>query len=132
VVEVAVGAVALSSGSLLLIERGRPPDAGRWSLPGGRVRAGERLSEAVEREVLEETGLVVRCRDLVGWAERISHEYHFVIFDFYVDAPATLEVVAAGDDAAAARWVPLAEVGTLDLAGGLLDFLSEHGVIPAS
>jgi 8-oxo-dGTP diphosphatase len=122
--------VALSGGSLLLVERGRPPDAGRWSLPGGRVHAGERLCEAVEREVLEETGLVVSCREAVGWVERISNEHHFVIFDFYVDVHATSEVAVAGDDAAAVRWVPLEEVGTLDLAGGLMEFLCEHGVIP--
>ena len=52
----------------------------RW--PGG---AGRAASEAVVRELAEETGLRVRCGDLVGWAERIGPEHHYVILDFRVE-----------------------------------------------
>jgi 8-oxo-dGTP diphosphatase len=110
-----------------MVKRARPPEAGHWSLPGGKVEPGERLSEAVEREVREETALDVRCGSLVGWAERISESHHFVIFDFAVETRGV--GLIAGDDASDVRWVPLRDVQGLELASGLGEFLTEHGVI---
>ncbi len=123
-----MGAVARDAGRLLLVRRGQDPGRGRWSLPGGRVEAGETLAQAVEREVAEETALRVRCADLVGWVERIGPGYHFVILDFAVTlaAPGTPR---AGDDAAQAAWVPFSEVGRLPLVEGLNDFLAQHGLL---
>lgn len=129
--EVCVGAVAVVDDRLLLIRRGHGPAAGEWSLPGGRVEGGETLAEAVVRELTEETGLEAVCDDLVGWVERISDGYHFVIFDFLVtvlDGPEKLP--QAGADAAEAAWVPLDEVSRLRLTEGLVEFLHEHGIVP--
>src|SRR5262249_11118339 len=120
--EVCVGAVALDDDRLLLIRRGHGPAAGEWSVPGGRVGAGETLAEAVVREVLEETGLEAVCGALVGWVERIADDNHFVILDFLTDIIDETAPVA-GDDAAEARWVPLDEVGELRLVEGLAEFL---------
>lgn len=127
--QVCVGAVTRQAGHLLLIQRATEPGAGRWSLPGGRVEYGETMAEAVVREVREETGIEVVCGALVGWVERISAgDHHFVIADF--DAtPVGAGDPRPGDDASAARWVPLWEVSELDLVDGLLDFLADHGVI---
>jgi ADP-ribose pyrophosphatase YjhB (NUDIX family) len=44
----------------------RRTDNGLWCLPGGGVDAGESVSEACEREVLEETGLIVKVKKLIG------------------------------------------------------------------
>jgi ADP-ribose pyrophosphatase YjhB (NUDIX family) len=44
----------------------RRSDNGKWCLPGGRMEPGESISEACEREVLEETGLRVQVKKLVG------------------------------------------------------------------
>ena len=66
-----VGAIVHDAGGrLLVIRRGRPPGAGRWSLPGGRVEPGESDAEAVVRELLEETGLRVETGSLIGRVER--------------------------------------------------------------
>lgn len=126
--EVCVGAVAVLDGRLLLVRRGHGPAAGEWSVPGGRVEAGELLAEAVVRELREETGLEGVCGALVGWVERLGDDHHFVILDFDVTVLDDAEPVA-GDDAAEAAWVALEEVGGLRLVDGLAEFLHEHGYL---
>ena len=126
--EVCVGAVAVDADQILMIRRGQQPSRGYWSVPGGRVEAGETLAEAVVRELLEETGLEGVCGSLLGWTERISPEYHFVILDFWVTIMTGSEPTA-GSDALEAAWVPLEEVSDLALAEGLAEFLHDHGVL---
>jgi ADP-ribose pyrophosphatase YjhB (NUDIX family) len=127
--EVCVGAVAVDGGRLLLVQRGRGPGRGSWSVPGGRVEPGETLAEAVERELHEETGLAGTCGAFLGWVERIGDDHHFVILDFLV-AVADGEEAVAGDDADAVRWVPVADVASWpEVVPGLVEFLVEHGVV---
>ena len=126
--EVCVGAVAVDADRLLLVRRGRGPAAGEWSVPGGRVEAGETLAEAVVRELLEETGVEGVCGSLLGWVERFGDDHHFVILDFLVDVLEATEPVA-GDDAAEAAWVPLGDVADLALVEGLAEFLHDHGIL---
>lgn len=97
-------------------------------MPGGRVELGESLSVAVVREVREETGLEAVSGPMIGWVERISPDYHFVILDFEVTVLDERDPVA-GDDAAEARWVPLANVADLTLVDGLAEFLYDNGII---
>lgn len=126
--ELCVGAVVVDDDRLLLIRRGHGPAAGEWSVPGGRVEAGELLAEAVVREVREETALEVVCDALIGWVERLSDTSHYVILDFRCELLDDGDPVA-GDDAAEARWVPLSEVADLRLVEGLAEFLHEHGIL---
>lgn len=126
--EVCVGAIAVDDDRLLLIRRGHGPGAGSWSVPGGRVEAGETLAAAVVRELAEETGLDGVCEALVGWVERIGEAYHYVIFDFRVTVLDPTGPVA-GDDAAEAAWVPVDAVTHLNLVEGLAEFLHEHGIL---
>jgi 8-oxo-dGTP diphosphatase len=131
--EVAVGGIVIDDGRLLLVERGRGSAVGTWSIPGGRVERGETLAAAVEREVAEETGLSVRCGAFVGWVERISGDYHYVIMDFMATLVGSAAHAVAGDDAAALAWVPLEDVAAYPgLVPGLAAFLSEHGVLDGS
>ena len=128
--EVCVGAIVVEDGRLLLIRRGRWAARGAWALPGGRVEAGESLAGAVGRELGEETGLEAVCDRFVGWVERISGDYHFVILDFEVRL-LSAEGATAGDDAAELTWVPIEAVAELaGLVDGLAEFLHEHRIIP--
>jgi 8-oxo-dGTP diphosphatase len=126
--ETCVGAIAVDNHRLLMVRRGRGAAAGTWSIPGGRVEGGETLAEAVLRELREETGLDAMCGDVVGWVERIDDEHHFVIFDFEVTVLTDARPLA-GDDAAEAAWIDLAEVSDLYLADGLAEFLHDHGIL---
>jgi ADP-ribose pyrophosphatase YjhB (NUDIX family) len=133
--QVAVGAVCVHDGALLLVRRGRGPAAGEWSVPGGRVEVGETLHEAVVRETYEETGLEVVVDRFLGWVERMGESgdppapYHFVILDFVVTPLQPSPSPVAGDDAAEAAWVPVHELSDLHLVPGLYDFLRDVRVV---
>lgn len=132
---IAVGAVVLAEGHLLLVTRARPPATGLWTIPGGKVEAGELLTDAVEREVAEETGLSVSCGPFIGWVERIGEGFHFVILDFLATVlpdssrQRSLPALVAGDDAGEARWVAVDRLTEHETVAGLVEFLVDHGVI---
>ena len=108
-----VGAVIVrrnSGGELevLLVRRAHEPLKGEWSLPGGAVEVGETLQEAIGREVLEETGLVIETVDVVEAFDRISRDpdgrvrFHYVLVDFLCRVKGGSLVCAS--DALEARW----------------------------
>jgi len=125
-----VGAVVFDvDGRLLLIQRANPPAQGRWSLPGGRVEPGEQAQDAVRREVREETGLDVEVIREVGTVIRPAPSGgQYVIRDFLAGPIGEVEV-RAGDDAADARFVALAEMSELPLSEGLVEALQEWGLL---
>ncbi|NKQ57504.1 NUDIX domain-containing protein [Amycolatopsis sp. K13G38] len=120
-----VGAITHDErGRLLVIQRGHDPGRGLWSLPGGRVEPGETDTQAVIREMREETGLDVRPIRLAGMVVRGRYE----IYDFVCEvAGGTLR---AGDDAADARWVDAEAFDTLALTDGLAETLRDWNSLP--
>jgi 8-oxo-dGTP diphosphatase len=125
-----VGAIVRDDADrLLVVQRAQEPAAGAWSLPGGRVEAGESDADAVVREVLEETGLVVRSGALAGTVQRAGPAgVVYEIFD-YLAEPVSGELAAASD-AADARWVGEDELLCLPCAPGLVDTLRAWGQLP--
>jgi len=128
--QVAVGAVVRDdAGRLLVVRRGHEPARGRWTLPGGRVEPGESLTDAVAREVREETSLDVVVGDFIGHLEVRDADRHFVILDFHASLGSSRPGDALpGDDAEAVAWMDRAELATVATTDGLLAFLDRHGV----
>jgi len=79
-----VDAIVLNQGRFLLLKRRNPPVKGEWWLPGGRIRKGEELEEAVKREVLEETGLECEIIRQVGVINQIFPECHTISIYYLV------------------------------------------------
>lgn len=114
-------------GRFLLVKRANPPEAGHWTLPGGRVDPGETLEQAAVREVYEETGVVVRLIRELGQldlpdGEDVTYEIH----DFLAEYMSGQAV--AGDDAANVAWFRALELPDLLLTQDLLGYLAHYGV----
>lgn len=117
--QVGIGVVIIKDDSVLLIRRGRPPNQGHWSIPGGRQEWGETVREAGMREVREETGLDVELVDLIGVFDGIGRgadnaiTYHYTLVDFVARWSGGEPV--AGSDAAWVEWVPREKLASLGL-----------------
>lgn len=103
----------------LLVRRGKEPNRGQWSIPGGAQHLGETVHEAAEREVREETGLTIRVLGLIDVVDGIrrnaegSISWHYTLVDL---AAEWLEGEAcAGDDAEAVGWFTLEDLPGLEL-----------------
>lgn len=114
---IAVGAVVIHQNRVLLVQRGKAPAKGEWSIPGGSVELGETLRQAVEREIFEETGIKIRAGDIIHTFESIHHdpngrvEFHYVILDYSAQYLSGNPVPQ--DDVLAARWISPRDSGKL-------------------
>jgi 8-oxo-dGTP diphosphatase len=131
-----VGAVILDGGRVLLVERGNEPLAGCWSLPGGAVEAGERLEDALIREVFEETGLRVTINIIATVFERIMPdaagkcEYHYVLIDFYCAVEGG--ELRAGDDSRRVDWFDIDSLDSLRMTDGTREVIEACCTHPAT
>ncbi len=125
--------------AVLLVQRGRPPLAGLWSFPGGKLEAGEVPEQAALREVREETGIEALIIGPLGLHKaRVgthsndnSASGSFVEIEvFYGTAPSDQHPIAA-DDASAASWVPLNALGGYDLTPGAAMLIHEAAALLA-
>lgn len=111
--------VVFRGDDVLLVKRGRPPNQGRWSLPGGSVEEGETVEAAVVREVLEETSVrvrPVRTLTVIDLIERDASgriRFHYATVDVLCDYVAGEPM--PDTDAENARWIPIRELHEYDV-----------------
>ncbi|RMF86438.1 MAG: NUDIX domain-containing protein [Nitrospinota bacterium] len=127
--QVAVGAIVCKGDSVLLVKRNQAPGEGLWAIPGGRIELGETLQEAAEREIKEETGIIIRAGEPVYTFEVIQRDeegrirFHYVIIDLlaeYIGGE-----LRPGDDASEARWVTPQDLEILPVSRSTLKLLRE-------
>ena len=111
---------------VLLIKRGKPPAAGYWHAPGGRLEAGEDMTDACRREVLEETGLKIEIGPIMAVVERRTEGFHYIVIDFLGHLqPGSSQVARAADDAMDVDWIAETDLSQYPLAEGLLPIIEK-------
>jgi 8-oxo-dGTP diphosphatase len=122
-----VSGLIIHDRKVLLIRRGKEPYKDHWSLPGGGVELGQRLRDAVKREVWEETGLEVEVGLVAGYREEMLPDGHFVIPAFHCTVIGG--ELLAGDDAAAVEFVDPREMANRLTVPALGDVFHDAGLI---
>jgi len=124
-----VGALIFEDGKVLLVERAKEPLKGFWSIPGGIVETGEKLEEAIRREVREETGLEVETLEVFEIFERImpdadgKPEYHYVLIDYLCRV--TGGTLCAASDCARAEWVSRRDLSKYRITEGTVPVIEK-------
>ncbi|MEO8051774.1 MAG: NUDIX hydrolase [Acidobacteriota bacterium] len=134
-----MGAIIFDGDRVLLVERAGEPLKGWWSIPGGLLETGEKLEDAVLRETLEETGLVVDIAYRFDIFERIMRdaegraEYHYVLVDYVCKVVGGQPV--PGDDVSRVEWVPCARLRAYKVTSGTIEAVERayaHELRPGS
>ena len=126
---VAVGAVVIKDDAILLVKRGMPPGKDLWAIPGGGLQLGETLERAAEREIMEETGVIIRARNPIYTFDFIERDdedrirFHYVIIDILADYIAGTPHGA--DDAADARWFTVKDLQTIPISQKTIHLLTK-------
>ena len=114
-----VGGVIFDGASVLLAKRGQEPAKGTWSLPGGAVELGEKVIDALKREIREEIGIEIQVGGLIRVLDRIIRDeerrlrYHYVIVDYW--GWKTSGEPKPGSDTSDICFVPLEEIQKKDI-----------------
>jgi 8-oxo-dGTP diphosphatase len=126
------GAVVIRDGRMLMVKRGKEPNKGKWSIPGGGIELGETVNEAAIRETFEECSVQIEIMKVLDSVDNIVRDddgrirYHYVIIDLlgmYISGEAK-----AQSDAAECRWVALKEIEKLDITDNLRTMLKRNGI----
>jgi 8-oxo-dGTP diphosphatase len=116
---VGIGIVVIKGDRVLLCRRGKPPNVGTWTLPGGAQDLGETVETGARRELLEETGLTVGALHFCAHVDvvRQDHDgrvrFHYTILDFAARWVSGEPV--AGSDVSEVEWAPLDALQPYDL-----------------
>lgn len=125
---IGVGAAVFREDEVLLVQRGKPPLYGRWSLPGGVVHPNEDMKSALKREIKEECGIDIEVYDLIDIFEYIERDgegrvrYHYIVFDFRAEQSGG--ILEPASDALEVRWVSLSRLEEYELTDKVIEVIN--------
>jgi len=128
---VGVGAIVIHEGRVLLGLRGVEPNRDLWAIPGGSLKLGETLQQGAEREIFEETGVVIRAGRPILSFDSIRHDeagrirFHYVVVD--LEAEYLSGEPRGGDDALEARWFSPQDLTAVPVSPPTLQLLRTIG-----
>ncbi len=108
-----VGVICFRGDDVLLIQRGKAPRKGDWSIPGGRIEAGETEQDAALRELMEETAITAKLGPKVATIPANFEGFNYILHD-YVARWESGEPVT-GDDAGKAIFMPPEKLDALGM-----------------
>ena len=119
---IGVGGIVFKGDKVLLIQRGTPPRAGQWSIPGGKQEWGETVSEALVREVHEETGVTMTVGGFVDVIDYLTpadptqkqEGFHYTLLDYWGQWVSG-DLVPNEGEILDVRWVALDDLGRYKL-----------------
>lgn len=137
---VGVGAVIIFNKKLLLVKRKYDPDAGKWAIPGGHLKLGEKAKNGIKREVLEETGIKVKIKGIAGVIDKIMHDndqrilFHYVLVNYetqIVDERFKdgIPELKAMDDAADLKFVKFKDIPQYQITDSLTELLHKMDIL---
>jgi len=128
---VAVAALIYNKkGEILLVRRKAEPGRGLWSIPGGAVEVGEKLLDALKREILEETGLTIKPISIIDIAEVIKKDednrikYHYIIIDYIAEVSSG--ILKPSTDVSDAIWIKVNKISEYKLTESLRKMIKKN------
>lgn len=105
---------------LLLVQRAKNPQKGKWGFPGGKVVIGEKIHEAIEREVLEETGLKLKSKKILGFFPSIIYQeeelkYHVHLIPVLMEPISKKDTIVLGSEHLSYRFCNSSDIATLPM-----------------
>jgi len=131
-----VGVVVFRNEEVLLVKRKKAPYKGQWSIPGGKQRLGEPVTQAARRELMEETGVEVNELTLIDVIDIIVPDeerkilYHYIVADYR--AHWLSGECSPGDDAQDVQWFNLNKLGSISLLDKTRKIILKAAVKPDS
>lgn len=126
---IGVSACVWRDGKVLLVERGKEPWKGKWSLPGGSLEFGETVREAARRELAEETGVEADLERLVDIDDAIMRDRAGTPVAHYSIACFTGHwrkgEARAQDDVTSVQWAEIEILDHLDMTPGTAAYIRQ-------
>jgi len=120
-----VGALIFDKDKRIFLMRSSGKFGDQWIVPGGKVDFGESITNALEREILEETNLKITNINFVGVRELVEKDRHFIFLEHTAIAD-NIDLVKLNNEATEYGWFKKSELKNINVAKPTLEMIEER------